>query len=279
MKPLSQLFDSEQLRTLSAAEPVRNFLSTSGLTKTPGLNLYDSAKLQAGRQQHWDTIAQAADADRETYKQFLRGLANMSGAKRGPQFEGAIDAASHNVAKIAPYAMTFAPDLWDRLHGNRGSAAALASSVHQIYPERSALENSAFAQQVYKNLYGPGGTGAGGLSAGDIGRTYQAMHSQGLMGQKGGLDAQQASNRLFHGGTAIRSLIDTARDFPKAASLSLVSRLLGKKLPDPPQPKQEPMTPSPGYFTPRPTKPALLMRLMHPATMEDARRELSHVAS
>ena len=218
MKPQPSVFDLEQFRNLAAAEPIRNFLSTSGLTKTPGLNLYDSAKLQAGRQQHWDTIAQAADADRETYKQFLRGLANMSGAKRGPQFEGAIDAASHNVAKIAPYAMTFAPDLWDRLHGNRGSAAALASSVHQIYPERSALENSAFAQQVYKNLYGPGGTGAGGLSAGDIGRTYQAMHSQGLMGRKGGLDAQQASNRLFHGGTAIRSFIDTARDFPKSAA-------------------------------------------------------------
>lgn len=280
MRQQPTILDIEQLRNLSAAAPIRNFLEQSGLTKTPGVNLYDSAKLQAGRQQHWDTMADAAEGDRETYRQFLRGLATMSGARRGPQFERAIDAASGNIAKISPYMMTMAPDLWDQLHGRRGSAAALASSIHSIYPERSALENSALAQQVYRHLYGPGGTGAGGLSAGDIGKTYQAMHQQGLMGTRGGLDAQQAASRLFHGGTAIRSLIDHTRDMPKSASVeSLFGRIqdmfgFTKK----PEPKKQPEIPpsrAPGYFEGPPRKPDIMHRLQHPATMQQAKQELA----
>lgn len=206
---LPALLDRGQLQELAAAPPVRNFLRQHNLVKAPGLNLFDSARQQAGRADHWDTVATAADADRDTYRQLLRGLATHSGLPRGPQFERAVDAASANVSKLAPYAMVAAPRLWDQLHGQRGSAAALASAVARVHPDRTPLENAALATTVHKSL-----PQASPLSAGDLGEVYKSLSERGLLGQKGGLEASEAGSRLLHAGTAVRSLVDAGREFP-----------------------------------------------------------------
>jgi hypothetical protein len=202
-------YDRETLQQLAAAPPVRNFLRGSGLVRAPGLNLFDSAKLQAGRENQWDTIADAADADRETYKQLLRGLVSTSGMPRGPQFEQAIEAGSQNIKQLAPYMMTMAPNLWDQVHGNRGSAASLAAAISQSHPERTPLENSSLAQTVFRQM-----PNDSGMSAHDVGQVYKTMHQQGLLGHRGGLEASEAANRVLHVGSGIRSLVDAGREYP-----------------------------------------------------------------
>lgn len=220
---MPNFYDREQLRQLASAPPVRNFLRQHGIVRAPGLNLFDSAKLQAGREAHWDTIADAADADRETYKQLLRGLANTSGMQRGRQFERAIDAGSQQIKRLAPYLMTTAPNLWDQAHGNRGSAASLASAVAQAHPDRTPLENSAVAQTVFKKM--PQNFG---MAAKDLGVVYKTMADQGLLGQKGGLEANEAANRVLHVGSGLRGLIDANREFPKrAAAVSDILKTFG----------------------------------------------------
>lgn len=203
------LINIDEIRQLSAAPPVRNFLRNYNVVRAPGLNLFDSAKLQAGRDAHWDAVADASNADRDIYKQLLRELATTSGLRRGPEFEKAIDTGSQQVKQLAPYLMTMAPNLWDQLHGNRGSAASLASSIAQTHPDRTPLENSAMAQTIFKQM-----PQDGGLAAKDLGTVYKTMNEQGLLGQRGGIEANEAARRVIHVGSGIRGLVDANKEYP-----------------------------------------------------------------
>lgn len=309
-------FDTETLKQLASAPVVRDFFSQYSLVKQPGMNLFDSARVQAGRQGQWDAVAAGADADRDTYKQMLRGVATMAGANRGPQFEASIDAASRNIAKLAPYAMTIAPGLWDQLHGTRGSAASLASSFQRAHPDRPALQNAATAQEVFRKLYRPTTAGAvqPPLSARDVGRLYQSMHHEGLMSHKGGLGSTGVADRLSFAGGAVRAIQDA--NMAAAHKVAFELPALFKRVTEPvrrlfrPADKPDPFTPvdqavsggtwkgfkaydaaarrrlfqtdtptaHPGYARTPPERPELFRRLTDPATAAATRQGLSKEA-
>jgi hypothetical protein len=290
---------------LVKSPPVSGFLQQFGLGKAPGLNLFDTAKNQYQAAQHHAAISQAADADRDTYKQLIRGMATMAGARRGPQFESGIDEASKHIAKLAPHLMTMFPETWDQLHGSRGSAASLASAFAKAHPERTGAENAANAQAVFKNLYGsPGKAPPGGLGAHDLGRLYTGMNRDGLLSAKGGLEPAQLAGRLGHAGTAARSIIDNVAAHGKQAFD--IGTALATKL-SPPRTETLPssvdssgkwkgfkplsavqrerflqtseINNSPGYFREPPKKPDLLLRMQHPETAYEATQSIKVAVS
>ncbi len=290
---------------LAKSPPVSGFLQQFGLGKAPGLNLFDTAKNQYQAAQHHAAISQAADADRDTYKQLIRGMATMAGARRGPQFERGIDEASKHITTLAPHLMTMFPETWDQLHGSRGSAASLASAFAKAHPERTGAENAANAQSVFKRLYGsPGKTPPGGLGARDLGRLYTGMNREGLLSAKGGLEPAQLAGRLGHAGTAARSIIDTVASHGKQAfdlGTALATRL------SPPRVETLPSAVDPSgrwrgfkplsaaqrerflqtseinnpnsYFREPPKKPDLLLRMQHPETAYEATQSVKAAVS
>ena len=190
------------IKQLSAAGPVRNWFGSHGMYMplsgyTSG-NPYLDQQEFAERGEHWDAMANAATADKSTYRSFLRGIANMTGMKSTGSLNQAIDRAAGDITKISPYMMTYAPELWDRLHGDKGTAASLASSIYKANrgqkdpvtgkwgysPETSAH----IAQKVFEQLYGPNAkpNATHGYSARDMGLLYEQMRRLGLLSDVAG---------------------------------------------------------------------------------------------
>lgn len=201
-------------------DPYLNSLSKYHLYGQAGSNPFDRAHAaeQSGKQ--WQAITAGAQHDREQYKQMLRGLATMTGAPRSNQFEPAIDGVSKTIAGLAPYIMTTAPDLWDQLHGTRGSAAHLALSMQRANPRANPQDSAATAGEVWNRLHGPGGPGASGFSGKELGSLYEQMHSSGLLSHKGGIQPPTQADRLARGAVAGRAIVDTSnRVLPKIAAV------------------------------------------------------------
>lgn len=303
------LITIDEVRRFARKKPVHNFLQQFGLTRQPGLNLFDQARLNAGRKDQWDAMSQASTADQETYKNLLRGLATMAGARMGPEFEGGIENASQHIAKLAPYMMTANPELWDQLHGGRGSAASLARAFQQTHPDRTPLENASAAQQVYKKLYANGSGSIGGYSAGDVGLLYHHMNDLGLLSNKGGPTPDSIARDVGTMGRALRTSMDTvsAQRLPELLrkNAGILTNLLGhkrvvkprsilKRLGDEPKvgvPEVESTgqfhqfkpeealnlfqttenVPHPGYDIQPPQRPQMLLDLINPMTAAKAR--------
>lgn len=217
IRKVANYYDVAELNSLTAAPPVRSIMQQAGIIGTPTsrfaphMSLFDAAKLQAGRQNHWDSVAEAAKADQGVYQTLLKNMALLSGARPGARFNELSDKASDLMTRIAPYAMTQTPRLWDQLHGNRGSAASLASAIASVHPERTAVENAAAAQKIHRQL-----PADAGLSSADLGEVYRAMHQKGLI-HRGGLEAVDQTSNLFHTGSAIRGLVDFGQSLQKRA--------------------------------------------------------------
>lgn len=258
---------NEDVLSLAAAPGVRRFLDAHGLGRQPGVSLADDARMRAGRADRWDAVASAAEADRDTYKRLLRGLAGAAGTPRGPGFERSVDAASRHIARLAPYAMTQAPDLWDRLHGTSGSAAGLAHSLQRAHPDRSPLHNSAIAQDVFRRLYRSGGADqTAGFSAGDVGKMYEHMYDRGMLGPNHGdpagvadkLRAVSGAVSAVQGATMKYAGLDAPAPTPLSpppTPLHEIMRSLGMEHYQAPPP----------FFKRPPKKPALLQAVTAPA--------------
>jgi shikimate kinase len=204
---LSLVPHQQSLNQLTGHPAVRDWFQGHGLTPTtPILGDYKDEIQERG--EHWDAMAQAATADQPTYERFIGGVGNLMGMKSTGQRQHAIRSAAKDITKISPYMMTFAPKLWDELHGGSGSAASLASSLYRAntmtpdpvtgrmgYSPETAAH---LAQSTFNHLYGPKANPQAnyGFAARDMGQLYEQMRARGLMGAPKPLDSQNISDRL-----------------------------------------------------------------------------------
>lgn len=120
-----------------------------------GVNALDSLQQRQKQVDSWKALSMVSDNDDvHTYRQVLRGLANAAGINN-PSTDQTIDQFSRNVAQLSPYLMQFAPDLWHKLHGSRGSAATLSKAISAARPDLPPEQAAAEASQIFRHLYSP----------------------------------------------------------------------------------------------------------------------------
>jgi hypothetical protein len=105
----------------------------TGLMPGPGLgrNLYDQYQDKAYWAARRTALTQASEADRATYVQMMRGIASMRGTPWGLEQQRAANVISGDVALMAPVLAQMMPEVFDALHGTRGSATVLAQFLHR----------------------------------------------------------------------------------------------------------------------------------------------------
>lgn len=160
----------------------------------PMQNLFDQYQDRAYWEARRVALAHGAQADRETYVQMLRGIAQMQGTPWGLEQQRAANVMAGDVAFMAPILAQTMPELFDALHGTRGSATVMASFLHRggryaVDPltGRTGLSGEAagaLAGEMHARFFAPGADLSAwrGLSAGRAGMLYDELQTRGLMG-------------------------------------------------------------------------------------------------
>lgn len=200
----------EALQTTLVNPVISGMAANRGMVFAPGTgDLVDRMDKLREQQELFKATADAADADQPTYRRMLGGVAGMAGVDPNkPQIARALDRAGRDVAGISPYLRAYMPELWERLHGWRGSAANMAAKLHQTaqgqrdpltgvrgYGSTSTGER---AKHIFGRLYGPGvdpGVSAG-FSAAQMGNLDATARAKGWLGQQGGLTFDRHADRL-----------------------------------------------------------------------------------
>ncbi len=160
----------------------------------PQTNLYDQFRQRAAYDMQQQVIARGAALDQKTYEQMFRGFANLAGTPFGMRERMASQTMAGDLASIMPMLSQIAPDLVDRMHGSRGSAAVMAQrmalgSRYMADPVSGASGMSAntvkaITDQVFNNLFGEGRdiSEMRGISAGQAGAMFDEMARRGIVG-------------------------------------------------------------------------------------------------
>lgn len=165
----------------------------------PRQNLYDQLRAQ----QYWTgrqaAVAAGAAADQRTMEEMIAGGLRIAGREITPDVQASISAFASNIATVTPFLSQVAPDLVDRLHGSRGSAAVMAQALHRggrfaIDPVSGALGLSgdsagALSREIYDQLFIDSPLNMRGMSAGQTGMLYEWLQSRGLMGSSIGVES------------------------------------------------------------------------------------------
>lgn len=160
----------------------------------PTVNFYDQmrAKSQIAAQQQ--AMRAGAQVDRTAYFEMLRGMSALTGTRFGVREARAANAMADDLSAMAPYIAPLMPDMFDRLHGSRGSALLMsqmmsAGARQAIDPVTglrgmSADSVNTLTRGLYDQMYGPTADVAGmrGLTAGRTGQLYDEMQRRGMMG-------------------------------------------------------------------------------------------------
>lgn len=184
-------------------------------------NLLDVIKDNAFQWDLHTAMFGAAQADRPTYEKLLRGFATLGGVPWTKELQQTAASVSGDVAKIAPYVQRLAPDVWETLHGSRGSAVSLTQSIADAHKNSpSPLDAGQLAEQVQLHLP----SNYRGFSLGDMGSIYKELRRQGRIGD--GESPQTIARRLQDyakpisavrdglGNNDIHAALDTFRQLP-----------------------------------------------------------------
>lgn len=221
--------DQEALQLL--LDPlIRSWMNQQGLIYGGGgsQNLADQLLEQHRQDEGWQAMGQAAQADRPLYEQLLGRLV---GENPTPEQQQAIRSASGHIADVAPAMMTIAPGLWDQLHGQPGSAAALARGIY---------DGGRFLPDPHTGELGLSGSSAAGLaagihprlqnthgfSAGQLGELYASLAREGLIGSD--LQPDAAADRLQAYAEPAAVLRDSGSELsPEGGDSRQIAALLG----------------------------------------------------
>lgn len=163
----------------------------------PTANLYDQLRAKQQFANQFGAMNRGSQLDRETYFDMARGMAALSGAQFGFREARAAEAFSGDMAAAAPFIQAMAPDLFDRLHGTRGSARMMAGQfsdagrygLDPVTGQRgmSTASVDRMVSRVFDDLYGPTANigEMRGLTAGRTGQLFSEMQRRGLMGGGG----------------------------------------------------------------------------------------------
>lgn len=166
----------------------------------PTANLYDQIRAKHQFQSQFAAMNRGSQIDRGAYYEMIRGAAMLSGTPFGFREARAAEAFADDASAAAPFLAMMAPDLFDRMHGRRGSARLMAMGfssgsrygLDPVTGQRMMSQASVdrLTANVYDDLYGPTANVGEmrGLTAGRTGQLFDELQRRGLMGG-GGRDA------------------------------------------------------------------------------------------
>lgn len=214
---------------------VRGFMQNHGLLGNPHVNIADQARLQDADGKRQQAVRAGAEYDKDTYKQLFKGLGKLTGIQSGPKTQAVGNFASNNLAKLAPYGEQLFPQTWNDLHGSRGSVATLAGAVQDTQPNDDPAAAAQTAGTIFKKLHNPfTGPGTSGLSTTHLGPLYKDMHARGLLGTKGGPNADNSAKQLGGMSGALRAMQDfqvaekVSRALPELFKNAALGSVLGR---------------------------------------------------
>lgn len=158
----------------------------------PTQNLYDQFKSQQQFQSYQKAMQQASEIDAGTYNKMFEGFAKATGSPWGLRQQQASATMAKDIAGIAPLIAQMAPEMFDRLHGSRGSATVLAQILHRTGQHsfdpvtgRVGLSGDTagmMSQEIFQQLYGPGANLADmkNIGAGESGMLYEQLLQRGM---------------------------------------------------------------------------------------------------
>lgn len=173
---------------------------------SPGTNLFRQMEAKAYAQARQTALAQAASADRMTHMEILQGLAKATGTPFGLQQRRAAGVIASDLSLIAPTLAQAMPEMYDALHGARGSAVVMAEGIHrggrfQRDPATGRMKLSgesaaAISRTISEQFFGPGADLASfrGLSMGQVGLMYDELANRGMLGR--GLGTLSRDDRI-----------------------------------------------------------------------------------
>ncbi len=157
-------------------------------------NFYDQVMAKQHFVERQRAMSDAAQADRSTYVNVLRGVARMTGRPFGLQQEQAAQSLAGGIAAIAPFIAQVAPEIFDQFHGARGSATVMAQGIHRggMFAQDAATGLTGLsgataggvAGEIQRRFFGPGAdiSAFRGLSMGRLGMLYEDIQARGLAG-------------------------------------------------------------------------------------------------
>lgn len=172
----------------------------------PQGNLYDQMRARSLFAAQQQAMRQGAEIDQRTYLQMFQGMSALAGTPFGVRERRAAMAMSDDLARVMPMLAPAMPELFDRLHGARGSALIMAQQMnlggrYMIDPltGRTGMSTESVGdvtRRVYERLYGEGADvrQMRGIGAGRAGQMFDEMSRRGLMGT--GLGRDDALERI-----------------------------------------------------------------------------------
>lgn len=169
-------------------------------------NLYNQYRDKAAFGAQQEAMRRGSEVDRGTYVDMFAGMAQMAGTPFGVRERRAANTLAGDLTRIMPMIAPMAPELFDRLHGSRGSALIMAQQMnlggrYAVDPVtgRTGMTGESVAdmtKRTYDRLYGPDAdvNQMKGLGAGRAGQLYDEMSRRGLAGS--GLSRDDAMTRV-----------------------------------------------------------------------------------
>lgn len=158
----------------------------------PMQNPYDQFRAQRYYQGQQEAMQMAAQRDTETYMDIARGAARLAGIDQTDQWQQTTGTMIQDFTKISPMLAQMAPEIFEKMHGTRGSATLLAQSLHRagqhaIDPVTGGIGFSgqtagSIADEIFALQFGRGANLAEmrGIGAGSAGMLYEQLAQRGL---------------------------------------------------------------------------------------------------
>lgn len=189
ISPIEKRADTLQMLHALADPVLRNWIESQGMLPGPvmGGSNYDYW-LDSQFQDELNKALYDTEMSDPATKRLLKGFATMTGEAWTDEMDEHADQIHRNVAQIAPYLAQWAPDVWDKLHGGRGSVAAMTLAISNAAKDRriSPLHAAKLSEGIYKQYYlSDDPMIHRGLPAGLLGKLY----GEGLRSGSIGTDA------------------------------------------------------------------------------------------
>jgi hypothetical protein len=195
--PTLGLLANSLLQPLVGAVIGPNYVPAQAMPMTSFFSQYQTADFLR-RQQAAGRVG--AEIDAGAYYRMLRGASAMAGLTFDAEQQQRVAQMSQGIAQVAPFLSMVAPDLFDALHGTRGSAYLMSRQIAMgsrymadpVTGGRGLTEKSleTMTRTVYDELYGPGADvrQMRGISAGQAGLMFDELTRRGVMAGTGGRD-------------------------------------------------------------------------------------------
>lgn len=164
----------------------------------PMTNLFDQYRTMGYYRSQQAAGRVGTELDSAAYYRMFRGASAMAGITFDAAQQERAASMSRDVSAAAPFLAMFAPDMFDAMHGTRGSAYLMARQVaagsrYSVDPVTGARglsdqSVSALTKNLYTDLFGADVDirQMRGVSAGQTGQLYDEMTRRGLMSGGGG---------------------------------------------------------------------------------------------